>query len=116
MELAPSTEPWTAAVAWARPWRRPAPRRQPVVASRPVRAPAVAGPAVSPSDPVHEKDWLEGVAELRAAREALLQLDAGLDTWLEALARQDVFRARRKLRRAQEALTGTDADLPWSSC
>ncbi len=113
MELAPSTEPWTAAVAWARPWRRPATRRQPVAASRIVRPPVL-------PDPVQETAWTEGVAELQAAREALARFEAGLeqgmDPWLEALARQDVFRARRKLRRAQEALTGGDADLPWSSC
>ena len=116
MELAPSTEPWTAAVAWARPWRRPAARRPSVTASRALRPPGVSGPVVSPSVPAQENDWLEALAEWRAAREALVQLDAATDTWLEALARQDMFRARRKLRRAQEALTGTDADLPWSSC
>lgn len=100
MELAPSTEPWTAAVAWARPWRRP---------------PASAAPEVIPPNPVQDAAWIVAVAELRAARESLASLESGLDIWLEALARQEVFRARRKLRRAQEALTGADADLPWSS-
>ncbi len=113
MELAPSTGHWTAAVAWARPWQRPVTRRQSVTASRMVPAPVLC-------DPVQEAAWTEAVAELRAAREALARLDAGLehgmDPWLEAMARQDVFRARRKLRHAQEALTGGDADLPWSSC
>jgi|GEM_PF-1717706 len=92
MELAPSTEPWTAAVAWARPWRRPA----------------------------AETAWTAAVAEHRAAREVLAAIELGpepgMDVWLEAVARQDMFRARRQLRRAQEALTGADADLPWSSC
>ena len=116
MELAPSTEPWTAAVAWARPWARPFPRRQSVAASRPVRSFAVAGLAAAPVDTAQEHEWTEAVAELRAAREALVQLDVATDSWLEAMARQDLFRARRKVRRAQEALTGADADLPWSSC
>ena len=126
MELAPSTQPWTATVAWARPWarsrpwHRPLPQR-PMTAAVPMAPPsATSGPAVLPPEPLQESAWSEAVAELRAAREALASLDAspdpGGDAWLEALARQDLFRARRKLRRAQEALTGADADLPWSSC
>ena len=120
MALVPSTEPWTAAVAWARPWRRPLPHRPSAAVPRVVRPSAVPGPAVTPSDPRQEAAWSEGVAELRAALEALAGVDsahdAGVDDWLEILARQDVLRARRKLRQVQEALTGADADLPWSSC
>lgn len=112
MELAPSTDAWTASVAWARPWRRPVTHRQSVTVPPMVRSPVL-------SDPLQETAWIEAVAELQAALEALARLDAGLghgmDPWLEAMARQDVFRARRKLRRAQEALTGAAADLPWSS-
>ena len=111
MELAPSSEPWTAAVPWARPWRRQVPSRPPAAAPRVVR------PSTAPDpDPDPETAWSAAITEFRAACEALARLDSDPDAWLEALARQDVFRARRKLRRAQEALSGADADLPWSSC
>jgi hypothetical protein len=108
MELAPSSEPWTDAVPWARPWRRQVPGRPPAAVPRVVRPPTA-------SDPEHEAAWIEAITEFRVACEALTRIDADADAWLEALARQDVFRARRKLRRAQEALSGTAVDIPWSS-
>lgn len=97
MELAPCKEPWTAAVAWARPWHRPAARALP--------------------DPALEVAWHDALAELRAARETLAGIAQDVDDpWQLALARHDVFMARRKLRQAQEALTPDPADLPWSTC
>jgi len=45
--------------------------------------------------------WTEAVAEFRAAREAPAGLDSGPDPGVDAWL---------------EALTGTDADLPWSCC
>ena len=120
MELSLSTEPWTTAVAWARPWRGPAARRNPVAASRVIRTRPDPGPADLPPAPAAESAWTAAFAAHRAAREALAAIELGpepcMDGWSEALARQDAFRARRELRRAQEALTGADADLPWSSC
>jgi hypothetical protein len=79
-------------------------------------------PAVAPESPANPADtllgaaWTAAVAELREAREAVGRLDpAANDLLLEAIARQDLFLARRKLRQAQEALTGETADLPWSA-
>ncbi len=124
MELTHSKEPWTAAVAWARPWHRPATRRPSASAPRANRLPAAAAAREAPPelradalpDPVKEAAWTAASAELRAAREALVHLDPAVDDpWLAALARQDLFLARRKVRSAQEALTGVDADLPWST-
>jgi hypothetical protein len=70
----------------------------------------------APPNPVLEQAWIDSVAELRAARESLAlsvrELD---DPWLEALAGQAVFRARRRVLEAQEALTGAPAHLPWST-
>jgi len=119
MELAPSKEPWTSAVAWARPWHRPVTGRPAPAAARGPRRPAVIPPAPTDPAPVEAREatWTAAVAELRAAREALAELAPDRDDpWPEVLARQRLFRARRQVLRAQEALTGTAAELPWSTC
>jgi hypothetical protein len=135
MELAssppPNKEPWTAAVAWARPWHRPAGSRRPApaAAQRVVRSSAcesVTGVAGERgSDPAREIAWTVALIELRAAELALGEVlrrapaDApfghGIDEWPDLMARHAVLRARQRLRQAQEALMGAPADLPWST-
>lgn len=136
MELAsnppPNKEPWTAAVAWARPWHRPAPARRgaaPAAARRvawsPARAPA-ADPAPKPGpDPTLEIAWTVALIELRAAELVLAEVvrrdlaevhgECRSDEWPELVARHAVFCARHRLRLAQEALTAPDAELAWST-
>lgn len=131
MELAPSKEPWTAAVAWARPWHRPATARRPApaaakrVARSPAPAPVTDAAGVPGPDPTLEIAWTVALIELRAAELALAEVlrrapvdarvDHGTDEWPELVAHHALFRARHRLRLAQEALTGADAELPWSA-
>jgi len=120
MELAPSTGPWTAAVAWARPWHRPSPIRPMPATPRVLGLPAAPVACAGSSDVlpglVLDTAWNDAVAGLRAAREALARVACEVDDpWLLALASQEVLRARRRVLEAQEALTGAPADLPWSS-
>jgi hypothetical protein len=131
MELAPSNEPWTAAVAWARPWHRPASARRPApaVAQRmvrlPARAPVTGADGETGPDPARELAWTVALIELRAAELALAELlrrapvdnpvDSQGDEWPELMARHAVFLARHRLRLAQEALAGAAAEVPWSA-
>lgn len=136
MELAsnppPKNEPWTAAVAWARPWHRPAPARRPVPAaarrvawSPPAPAPVPVNARTPDPDPTLEIAWTVALIEVRAAELSLAEVvrrdlaaahvDGHRDEWPELMARHALFCARQRLRLAQAALTGADAELAWSA-
>jgi len=136
MELAsnlpPKNEPWTAAVAWARPWHRPAAARRPApaVARRVAWSPPAPAPVADSSrspdpDPTLEIAWTVALIELRAAELSLAEVvsrdlaaahfGGHFDEWPELMARHTLFCARQRLRAAQAALTGADAELAWSA-
>ena len=116
-------EPWTATVSWAQAWRRPQRLRSMPAAPDPVaRTPAVprrdTGLCEAASDPVLDSAWLAATTELAEAGAALLKLqsapnEAFNDPWPELVARHALFRAHRRVRAAQDALTGSDAGFSW---
>lgn len=109
MELAPVTEPWTAAVPWARPWRRHAASRRSAATSRtPVRAEAV--PA---GDPRLEIAWTLALIELAAARLRLAEA-AGGDPWTEAMAGHEVYLATGRVRLLEEQLGEPGEPVRWA--
>ena len=122
MELAPVTEPWTAAVPWARAWRRhPAPCRPAAArpeAATPARAESRAQPAAQPiahGDPRLEIAWTLALIELAAARLRLAEAAAGDDPWVEAMAGHAVHLAVRQVRALQVQLGDPDEPLRWTA-
>ena len=70
------------------------------------------------SDAVLNSAWLAATTELAEAGAALLKLqsapnEAFNDPWPELVARHALFRANRRVRAAQVALTGSDAGFSW---
>ena len=115
MELAPAKGPWTATVSWAQPWHRPGRLRS--ISAAPRANPQNWEPA---SDSALDAAWTTALAELADAGAALSALQSGADEcvddpWPELTARHALFQARRRLRLAQEALTGTDAGVAFAT-
>ena len=92
MELAPTGEPWTATVAWARPWHRPGQRRtSSAVADVRGERPAPAIAAVP--DAVTDEAWREAHRDLAAARANPGTLEPDVDSRPAVLAQHRVHLA-----------------------
>jgi len=102
MELVSPGEPWTAAVAWARPWRR-APRHQ--SPARKIPEPAV---AQSTGD-----DWPGALRQLAQARRSRVALAPGADSdvWVEVMADHAVHLALRQVRALADRLELVQGEL-----
>jgi hypothetical protein len=105
MDLSATTQPWTAAVPWARAWHRPAPVARAVPPASVARA---RGPGAAVAT-LAEAEW-------EAARSALAQARAWLDSldpadsgdWPGLMATHAVRLAAARARAAQAALAGPD--------
>jgi hypothetical protein len=110
MELASPPEPWTTAVAWARPWHRPARR---------VRAPtSVAGqgdgrpPGSAAAIPaVTDEAWRAALLHLDAVRESRAAVEQDSDVWPAIIAQHAVHLALTRVRVFAERLELVEGHL-----
>ncbi len=110
MEVASPREPWTAAVAWARPWHRPVfqvpqPKSPAGRGEAPERGRVDAIPAVS------DELWRGALLHLESARERHADSIADLDYWATAMAQHTVHLAVKRVRDLAERLELIDGHL-----
>jgi hypothetical protein len=103
MEAALLDPSWTQAVPWARPWRTRSVQRPPLLSAPKHVA------ITEPNSRLAESEWQAATAALAAARAELAALDAAEDEWPVMMARHAVHLAMRRVRAAQQALGGDDA-------
>lgn len=101
MELAPNNDPWTATVAWARPWHRPARRRIPLP-DQSVRSCRPA--AVRPADDISDDTWTAALLHVTRARARRDLLESQPDAWSAIVANHEVHLAVSRARALADRL------------
>lgn len=103
MEVASPREPWTAAVAWARPWHRP--NRQVHLATSPAGQGEPTRPAgVAAVPAVIDEAWRAALLQLESAREGRAATVDDPDCWAAAMAQHAVHLAVGRVRALADSL------------
>lgn len=103
MELASTREPWTAAVAWARPWHRPL-RRGPATSTTTPRGDASAAGGSAGTETVRDGEWRAAVLHLEHVRQRCAALEPDSDFWTAVMSDHEVYLAARRVRTLAEHL------------
>ncbi len=111
MELASPREPWTATVAWARPWHRPA-RRGPASGAMIPRGGPPAAANTAGAQVVRDSEWHAAVLHLEHVRQRCAAVEPDPDTWTAVMAHHEVYLAVRRVRTLAEHLELTVGQLP----
>lgn len=110
MEVESPREPWTAAVAWARPWHRPV-RRVLLPTSAAGQGEAARPEGVAKDPAVTDEDWGSALLYLDSACASRAATVSDSDYWPATMAHHEVHLAVRRVRALAESLELVDGHL-----